>query len=414
MREIIQIGLGQCGTKVSQKYWEKVRAEYSGDKVDTSKILNFFRESEGDLWPRAILADTDMENLDLKSGGSVFSPENVLVGQGSCGKNWCNGFYSEGHEIIGLVLESVRKECERSQNPQGFQICISLGGGTGSGTGTLLVNRLKEEYFDKVVQVFAVFPSEKIEDIVIEPYNAVLALKQLTENADNIAVFDNEAVYDMCKESGSAEYTDINDILADCMCAFNWNLRFPGKYQENMQRFMWNLIPFPDLPYLSSSYSDFNLKNFGDPQRNCCFTEVFSKLFSEKCTVSSGSLKNGRFLTALTIFQGDSERQSEINEYAEFQQKKNFDFLVPNWLKSDFCKSSSKKTRNQGVLIGNNTCVVKVMQRVLSKFKRMIRTKAFTAYYTGQGLDYSEFEESQESLTNVINTYQEYGNYKDN
>ncbi|KAL6962804.1 Tubulin, partial [Sarracenia purpurea var. burkii] len=32
----------------------------------------------------------------------------------------------------------------------GFQVCHSLGGGTGSGMGTLLISKIKEEYPDRI------------------------------------------------------------------------------------------------------------------------------------------------------------------------------------------------------------------------------------------------------------------------
>ena len=39
---------------------------------------------------------------------------------------------------------------------QGFQLCHSLGGGTGAGLGTLLVARLKEEFPDRIVDIWSV------------------------------------------------------------------------------------------------------------------------------------------------------------------------------------------------------------------------------------------------------------------
>ena len=35
----------------------------------------------------------------------------------------------------------------------GFQVCHSLGGGTGSGMGTLLISKIREEYPDRMMLV---------------------------------------------------------------------------------------------------------------------------------------------------------------------------------------------------------------------------------------------------------------------
>ena len=66
----------------------------------------------------------------------------------------------------------------------GFQVCHSLGGGTRSGIGTLLISKIREEYPDHMMLNFSIFPSPKVFDIVIEPYNATLSVNQLIENAD--------------------------------------------------------------------------------------------------------------------------------------------------------------------------------------------------------------------------------------
>lgn len=85
-----------------------------------------------------------------------------------------------------------------SKTSSGFQVCHSLGGGTGSGMGTLLISKIREEYPDRMMLTFSVFPSPKVSDTVVEPYNATLSVHQLVENADECMVLDNEALYDIC------------------------------------------------------------------------------------------------------------------------------------------------------------------------------------------------------------------------
>jgi len=38
----------------------------------------------------------------------------------------------------------------------------SLGGGTGSGMGTLLISKIREEYPDRIMNTFSVVPSPKV------------------------------------------------------------------------------------------------------------------------------------------------------------------------------------------------------------------------------------------------------------
>ena len=44
----------------------------------------------------------------------------------------------------------------------------SLGGGTGSGMGTLLISKIREEYPDRIMNTFSVVPSPKVSDTVVE------------------------------------------------------------------------------------------------------------------------------------------------------------------------------------------------------------------------------------------------------
>jgi len=64
--------------------------------------------------------------------------------------------------------------------------------------GTLLISKIREEYPDRMMLTFLVFPSPKVSDTVVEPYNATLSVHQLVENADECMVLDNEALYDIC------------------------------------------------------------------------------------------------------------------------------------------------------------------------------------------------------------------------
>lgn len=64
--------------------------------------------------------------------------------------------------MVESVLDVVRKESESCDSLQGFQLAHSLGGGTGSGMGTLLLSKIREEYPDRIMNTFSVFPSPKV------------------------------------------------------------------------------------------------------------------------------------------------------------------------------------------------------------------------------------------------------------
>ena len=77
------------------------------------------------------------------------------------------------------VLDVVRREMESCDFPQGMQVTHSLGGGTGSGMGTLLLLKLRDAYPSRITATYSVYPSKKVSDVVVEPYNAMLSINQL-------------------------------------------------------------------------------------------------------------------------------------------------------------------------------------------------------------------------------------------
>jgi tubulin beta len=64
--------------------------------------------------------------------------------------NWGNGYYVENAQLIDDVLSIIRKETELCDCFQGFQLTHSLVGGTGSGFGSLIIDKLREEYPDRM------------------------------------------------------------------------------------------------------------------------------------------------------------------------------------------------------------------------------------------------------------------------
>jgi tubulin beta len=100
----------------------------------------------------------------IKSGplGNLFRPDNMVHAQSGAGNNWAKGHYTEGAELVDQVLDVVRKEAEGTDCLQGFQITHSLGGGTGSGMGTLLISKIREEFPDRMMCTFSVMPSAKV------------------------------------------------------------------------------------------------------------------------------------------------------------------------------------------------------------------------------------------------------------
>lgn len=67
-----------------------------------------------------------------------------------------------GREIVDLCLDRVRKLADNCTGLQGFLVFNAVGGGTGSGLGSLLLERLSVDYGKKSKLGFTIYPSPQV------------------------------------------------------------------------------------------------------------------------------------------------------------------------------------------------------------------------------------------------------------
>lgn len=139
----------------------------------------------------------------------------------------------------------------------------SLGGGTGSGMGTLILNKIREEYPDRIMNTFSIVPSPKVSDTVVEPYNAVLSVHQLLEATDATFCIDNEALYNICCKTlklTNPAYSDLNQLVSSTMSGITTCLRFPGQLNSDLRKLAVNMVPFPRLHFFMPGFAPLTSK----------------------------------------------------------------------------------------------------------------------------------------------------------
>merc|ERR1712196_269008 len=92
----------------------------------------------------------------------------------------------------------------------------------------------------------------------IEPYNTVLCVHSLLEHTDVTNQVDNEALYDICRRNLDIErptYTNLNRLVAQVISSLTASLRFDGALNVDITEFQTNLVPYPRIHFLLSSYA---------------------------------------------------------------------------------------------------------------------------------------------------------------
>ncbi|XP_015507719.1 tubulin beta-1 chain-like [Parus major] len=425
MREIVHIQAGQCGNQIGAKFWEVISDEhgidptgsYHGDsELQLERINVYYNEAAGNKYvPRAILVDLEPGTMDsVRSGpfGQIFRPDNFVFGQSGAGNNWAKGHYTEGAELVDSVLDVVRKESESCDCLQGFQLTHSLGGGTGSGMGTLLISKIREEYPDRIMNTFSVMPSPKVSDTVVEPYNATLSVHQLVENTDETYCIDNEALYDICFRTlklTTPTYGDLNHLVSATMSGVTTCLRFPGQLNADLRKLAVNMVPFPRLHFFMPGFAP--LTSRGSQQyRALTVPELTQQMFDSKNMMAACDPRHGRYLTVAAIFRGRMSMK-EVDEQMLNVQNKNSSYFVewiPNNVKTAVCDIPPRGLKMSATFIGNSTAIQELFKRISEQFTAMFRRKAFLHWYTGEGMDEMEFTEAESNMNDLVSEYQQY------
>ncbi|CAH1398089.1 unnamed protein product [Nezara viridula] len=225
MREIVVVQVGNCGNVIGSKFWELISDEHGiepdgvwrgNTRLQLERIEVYYAEGRKKRYfPRCACLDIDQAITSaVQSGpyGRLIDSNNIVTKGDGTGNNWARGYYTDGLELVQPSLDLIRRHCESTDCLQGFQLSQSLGGGTGSGFGSLILQKLSEEYPDRIINTYSVIPSIMVSTVVVEPYNCVLGLNVLMETASEAICMDNEAMNDICTKTLKISFPTIRDV----------------------------------------------------------------------------------------------------------------------------------------------------------------------------------------------------------
>jgi tubulin alpha len=410
---------------LGQAVWEQYCCEHQidptgkreGDNKDVTFKCFFEETGSGQFVPRNLSVDLEPNVIDDVKNckfASMFHPEFLLAGKEDAANNFARGHYTVGKEIIDKVNDRLRKLVDNCENVQGFVINHSVGGGTGSGLGALILERIAVDYRKKSKLGFEVYPSPNLSTCVVEPYNALLTTHWLLDHTEVSVLLDNEAIYGICQKKLSIprpSYDNLNKLITKVISSMTASLRFEGELNVDLNEFQTNLVPFPRLHFMTTGMAPILSKEKQDTEQ------------ADVQKITDDCFQPGSWLVKFTDFDPEEDKYMAISLNYRGQVKSKEANSTVQWLKQnkkvtfvEWCPTGFKIGLNEvppavledddvaafprnAVMIGNNTGISRVFsERISKKYDLMYSQRAFVHWYVGEGMEEGEFAEAREDL----------------
>ncbi|ETO12898.1 Alpha-tubulin [Reticulomyxa filosa] len=341
----------------------------------------------------------------MKTGrfSSLWNHEFLLSGKQDASNNFARGYHAVGKQMIDKVNDGIRKWAEKCDDLEGFMVSHSVGGGTGSGLGSLILEQLGENY------------KKNLSTCVIEPYNALLTTHCLLDNIEMSLVFENEAIYNICKNKlliAKPDVNHLNSLIAKVISGVNSSNRGDSFNLNSLCTDLCyaqiHFITTGMAPILPKADITVNVPDDLDIITIDCFepsnwfvqyTEFDPE--KEKCT-------GLRVVHRANVYGRDSSAaffrcrsKYSLVDWPPTCRSCTLDQTPIAILETDDIAKFSKST----VLLANNTGIRTFIKQITKQFDYMYSQKAFVHWYTKEGIEEYELANAREELEFLQKNY---------
>jgi len=428
-REVLTVNAGQAGIQLGNAVWVQYCSEHkiandgkrkeNAEETQKDKYFTTFYEETGtgQFVPRNITVDLEPTVVDdVRTGAQaqMFHPEFLLNGKEDAANNFARGHYTVGKEILDQVNDRLRKLVDNSENVQGFIIHHAVGGGTGSGLGALILERIAVDYRKKSKIGFEIYPAPKISTCIVEPYNAMLSTHWLLDHTEVSVLLDNEAIYGICQKQLDIKrpsYNDLNKIISKVISSMTASLRFDGELNVDLGEFQTNLVPFPRLHFMTTALAPVISQKKATHEAQT-IREITDHVFQpQNMLVKYADFDpvEDKYMAISVNYRGEI-KSKEANATVQWLKQNNKIAFV-EWCPTGFKIGLNEvpadpvpedvmaKAKRNVTMIGNNVAVSRVFtERITKKYDMMYSQRAFVHWYVGEGMEEGEFSEAREDL----------------
>mmetsp|Transcript_52944 Transcript_52944/g.123977 ORF Transcript_52944/g.123977 Transcript_52944/m.123977 type:complete len:462 (-) Transcript_52944:13-1398(-) len=431
-REIITLQVGQCGNQIGMEFWKQLCAEHGINQRgqleematagDDRKDVFFYQADDEHYIPRALLIDLEPRVINViqtSEYAELYNPENIFIAKegGGAGNNWAKG-YSQAEKFQEEIFDMIDREADGSDSLEGFVLIHSIAGGTGSGTGSYLLENINDRYPKKLIQTYSVFPllSTETSDVVVQPYNSVLTLKRLTLNADCVVVLDNTALNRIAMDRlklANPSFAQINSLVSTVMAASTTTLRYPGYMNNDLIGMLASLIPTPRCHFLMTGYTPLTLDRQASTVRKTTVLDVMRRLLHTKNIMVSCSTRRGVYISILNVIQGEVDPTQVHKSLQRIRERKLAKFI--KWGPASIQVAVSRQSpyvqqahKVSGLMLANHTAISQLFDRNIKQYEKLRSRNAFLENYRQEPIFAENLDEFDHAKEVVISLFEEY------
>ncbi|RDD40405.1 Tubulin gamma-1 chain [Trichoplax sp. H2] len=433
-REIITLQLGQCGNQIGMEFWKRLCVEhginsegmledFATEGTDRKDVF-FYQADDEHYIPRAVLLDLEPRviNMILNSPyANLYNPENIYMSKhgGGAGNNWASG-YCQAERLHEEVFDIIDREAEGSDSLEGFVLCHSIAGGTGSGMGSYMLEKLNDRFPKKLIQTYSVFPNQdEISDVVVQPYNSILTLKRLTMNADCVVVLDNTALNRIAADRlrmQNPSFSQVNQLVSTIMSVSTATLRYPGYMNNDLIGLVASLVPTPRLHFLMTGYTPLTTDQQVANVRKTTVLDVMRRLLQPKNVMVStprDRKHNHCYISILNIIQGEVDPTQVHKSLQRIRERKLAQFIP--WGPASIQVALSRKSpylqtthRVSGLMMANHTGISSLFDSTCRQYDKLRKREAFLEQFRKESMfeeNLDELDNSREIVQQLIDEY---------
>jgi len=314
-------------------------------------------------------------------------------------------------------MEMIDREADGSDSLEGFVLTHSIAGGTGSGMGSYLLERLNDRFPKKLINTYSVFPNQlDTSDVVVQPYNSLLTLKRLALNADCVVVLDNTALNRIAVDRlkiPNPSFSQTNSLVSTVMSASTTTLRYPGYMNNDLVGLLASLIPTPRCHFLMTGYTPLSIDRQLSSVRKTTVLDVMRRLLQPKNIMVSASTRKGAYISILNIIQGEVDATQIHKSLQRIRERKLANFI--NWGPASIQVALSKKspyveTSNKvsGLMLANHTSIYTLFERVIKQYEKLRKRNAFLDAYKKEPIfkdNLDEFDDAKQIVEQLVDEY---------